>query len=105
MARPRYHAVGQLVDDAVLRCRPRRVVALLDQQPRLLALAGVAVHAHQRPAAVQLLAMQLELELAGTVARARVADRLPGAAVPDDHGARAVLPGRDHAFEAGVRDR
>ena len=101
----REHALRLGVDDAVLGRRPRRVVLLLDQQPRLLALAGAAVHAHQRPAAVQLLAVEAELELAGAVAGARVADRLPGAVVPDDHLARAVLALRDRSLEAAVVDR
>ena len=66
---------GTRLDDAVLGGRPREVVALLDQQPRLLAFVVAPVHAHQRPAAVQLLAVQLELELAGAIALR--ADRPP----------------------------
>src|SRR6185312_14231022 len=85
--------------------RPRLLVALLDEEPRLLALVLVAVHAHQRPAPVELLAVELELELAFTVALARIAEGQPFAAVPNDHGASAVLPGRDHALEARVGER
>ena len=93
------------VDDAVLRARPRRVVLLLDQQPRLLPLAGAAVHPHQRPAAVQLLAVEAELELAGAVAGARSPT---GCQVPLSQTitrARAVLAFRDRALEAAVVDR
>ena len=63
------------------------------------------MHANQRPVALQLFAVQFELELAGAIAFARVAERLPGAAVPHDDGARAVLLGRDHAFEFAVLQR
>jgi hypothetical protein len=35
----------------------------------------------------------------------RVADRLPGAVVPDDHGASAILLRRDGALEGGIGDR
>ena len=53
---------------------------------------------------MQLVAMHLELELAGAIALARVADRRPGAFVPDDDLAGAVLLIRDLPFEAVVRD-
>jgi len=101
----REHALRLGDGDVVFARWPRLVVALLDQQPRLLALAVAAVHAHERPAAVQLLAVQPELELAGAKPLARVADRLPCAVVPDDHLAGAVLSLRDRPFEARVVDR
>ena len=101
----RQHAALFGFDDVVFRRRSRRVVALLDQQPGLLPLAGAAVHAHQRPAAAELLAVQPELQLAGAIAGARIADRFPGAVVPHDHRAAAVLAFRDLAFEAAVVER
>ena len=97
-------AVGQFVDDAERAGRPRVLVLLLDQQPRLL-LFAVALHPHQHPAAVQLVAAQLELQVAVAIALARVAVGQPGALVPDDHLAGAVLLRRDRALERVVRDR
>ena len=60
---------------------------------------------HQLPQAGELLAVEAKDELALGHAVARIADRLPRAAVPDDHGAGAVLARRDRALEAGVGER
>jgi hypothetical protein len=49
--------------------------------------------------------MQLEHQLALLHPFARVADRLPAAAVPEDDGARPVLFGRNRALESTVADR
>ena len=51
-------------------------------------------------AALQVFAVELELEMALGVARDRIFFGPPGAAIPEHHGAAAVLPLRDHAFEA-----
>ncbi len=57
-------------------------------------------------AAVQLLAVELEVQLAGGDRRGRVlrADRRPRAPVPDDDVTAAVLAPRDHPLEVGVLD-
>ena len=63
-----------------------RTRPFLDQQPRLVAgLAAVlaAARAHQRPAALQLLAVELELEMALRVAGDRIFLRRPRAAIPE----------------------
>src|SRR5690606_33125720 len=73
--------------------------------PLLLVSAARQVGAHQGPVAGELLALQAELELAAPVALVRIAVGLPDAAIPDDHIARAVLPGRNGALEAGVVQR
>src|SRR5262249_47681918 len=111
---------GDLLDAFAARDAPRLVahhgvpasrargrVVLLDQQPVLTVLAGArAGHAHQRPAAAQLLAPQLDLELAVAPPLERIAlERSPGAAVPEQHGAAAVLAGRDDPLEAAVLER
>ena len=57
------------------------------------------------PAAVQLLAVELEFEMALREALVRIADRLPTAAIPDDHRAAAILALRDRAFEIAVFER
>jgi hypothetical protein len=83
----------------------RRVVTILDEQPVLPVLAGLAAHAHQVPDALETLAVQTELQLAGAIARSGIADGLPRAAVPQHHRAAAVLAGRNDALEAAVLDR
>ena len=95
------HAIGQRGDHVVVGQRPRPGVTLLEQDPRILLVAGLG-DAHQLPEAGELFAVQLEQQLALGHAVARVADRLPVAAVPDDHRAGAVLARRDRAFEAAV---
>ena len=101
----RIHAVRQRFGDVVLGRRSRRLVALLDQQPRLLALVTSAAHPYQRPTALQFFALQLELQLALTIAFAWISIRNPNAAIPHDDGARAVLPRRDHAFKGCIGER
>src|SRR5262245_16891450 len=48
--------------------------------------------------------MEDEFELAGTIAFARIAHGLPGAAVPEHDGAAAVFSLRYDAFEAALLD-
>src|SRR5438034_11340523 len=55
---------GQLGIDRALAVVAREFIALLDQQPVVLAVLATAAQADQRPAAVQPLAVQLEGELA-----------------------------------------
>lgn len=49
--------------------------------------------------------MQVEEQLALGQALARIADRFPGATVPDDDGSGTVLPGWYRAFKAAVGNR
>ena len=98
-------------DAAVVRpprvrlARPRLLVTLLDEQPLVLLVAPGAARVHQHPAAPQPLAVQPELELALLEARAGVvAERLPGAGVPQHHRAAAVLAPGDRALEVAVLD-
>ena len=81
------------------RARRRRVP---DQQPLLL--VPCCRPAHQRPAAVQLRAVEPERQLARAVAVARRA-MPPSASTsrPDGDGSRAVVAGRDLAFERRIR--
>ena len=102
--RRRHDAVGQGRDHVVLGQRPRPFVLLLEQHPWVLAVARLG-DPHQLPQAGELLAVQPEQQLALGHAFARVAHRLPGAAVPDDHFPGAVLLRRDRPFEAGVVER
>ena len=102
-------------DRAVLRpsiCRSRsraEFVAMLDQQPvGALAAVAVALHAHEHPAALQLLAGEHELELALAqlrLGRRSAPSRQPVAAIPQLHGAAAVLALWNRAFEVAVVER
>ena len=78
---------------------------MLDQQP-IGALAAIAVvpHPHQHPAAMQLLAVQGELQVALFEAALGIV-ALPIAAVPELHRAAAILALRDRAFEVAVVER
>ena len=80
-------------------------VGRLDQEPWLLSFARTLAHAHQMPVAVQLLAMQFEIEMTLLHPLVRIVLRRPAAAVPDHHGAAAVLVLWDGAFEFVVLDR
>ena len=77
----RQHGVGRIVLGALVR---RVRVALLDEQPLVLA----ALRFDERPLAAQLVAAQLEQELALVEAGGDVVQRDPTAAVPDDDRAR-----------------
>ena len=88
--------------------RARVLVLFLDQQPGLvagLAAEFAAARAHQIKAAFQVFAVELEFEMPLGIPRDRVFLGPPGAAIPEHHGAGAVLPLRDHAFEAPVFQR
>ncbi len=104
-AEPADHTLGALGGDAVLVGRAHEVVALLDEQPALAALVGSRLEAHENPAALELVAVELELEVALGKTGVRVGDRLPRPAVPHDHLAGAVLAGGDDALEVGVVER
>ena len=83
----------------------RERVGLLDQQPvaavRLLLAAGP----HQREAAAQLVALEIEEQLPLLQPFLGILDGPPAPEIPDDHGAGPVVPLGDHAFEVGVLDR
>jgi hypothetical protein len=68
--------------DVSIGAGTRVFVALLDQEPALVAAVLAAMALDERPAALQLLATQLELELSLPIRCIGVADRFPFAAVP-----------------------
>ena len=78
------------------------VVVLLDKQPvfRTFALARLQPDQDEMP--VQPLAAKDEFQLAAAEALFRVADRLPGAAIPGLDRARAILAGGDGAGEVAI---
>ena len=100
----REDALRPFAQEVALALGPGVEVAFLDQEP-WLGFAGLALHAHQCPAAGQFFASQAELQVTLAVTRLGIAHRRPGAAVPDDDLAGAVLALRDLAFEIGVVER
>src|SRR5262249_26031485 len=99
-------------DDGVAAPRLRRLVLLLDEEPVVGAVAPPAPYAHEVPAPGELLAMQPELEVPFLVGALGIEvlvlaverERLPGAAVPEEDGAAAVLALRDDPLEVAVVD-
>ena len=85
--------------------RPCRLVVGLEQQPVLVLLARLWLHAHEMPLAFQLLAGQVELEMALLVAERGIEIGRPRALVPDHHRAAAVLAFGNDAFEAAIVER
>ena len=104
------HGPATLHAGCELHCRfaaiARVVVALLDQEPILpFAFAGPGLHADENVIAIEAIAVQPEFEIALGQALVRIAERLPGAAVPDHHRACAILASGDHALEFAVFQR
>ena len=88
------------LDELIARGFHERV-ALFDQQPIALALLDL----HERPFAVELVAAELEEELALFESFAPILERDPFAAVPDDDSAGAVVPGGNLSLEVAVLER
>ena len=83
----------------------RVFVGGLDQEPRLLPLAGPLAHPDQMPATAKLVAFQAEFEVTLLVSLVGVALRKPLPPVPYHHRSAAVLALRDRALERVVFDR
>jgi len=76
----------------------------LDEQPgRLAAVVPAAMHAHQRPAALEFVSVQGELQLALAQPLDGIVHGFPPALVPDDHPAGTVLALGNLALERVVR--
>ena len=99
------HRGGLFLEDVGIGLAAGGLVAALDQQPVLPLLAALRAHADEVPAALELRALQREVEPALLQPAHRVALGLPAAAVPDDHLAAAVLALRDLALEVGIVER
>ena len=101
---PRRDRVRRLLQDIPARHRLRILVIGLEQQPLLLLIARPAFGADQVPAPVELLAIEVEREVALGVTLRRIAFRAPEAAVPDHDRAAAVLAFGDDPLEISVID-
>ncbi len=99
------HRFRSFLEKIVLVFRHGEFVVAFDQQPVLALLARLAVHAHEMPAAVQLLPVELEFEMALGIGLAGVAERGPRAAIPDDDGAAAIFALGNGALEVAVVQR
>ncbi len=78
---------------------------MLDQEPvGPFSSGAVVAHADQHPAAVQLVAVQREFQIALLVSPLRILG-FPIAAVPELHRTAAILPLRNGAFEITVIQR
>ncbi len=64
-----------------------------------MVVVAAAVHAPEGVAAVELVALEVELELAGAIAGVGVAVGVPAAAIPQHDRTAAVLALRDGALE------
>src|SRR5437762_8750329 len=104
-AAPRFDALRRFLEQVGAMPGPRFTVALLDQQPRFLAFLAPALHAHQRPAATQLLSGQRKFQMTLAIAPPRIAFGAPCSAVPEHDRSRAVLLFRDHALEVAIGER
>src|SRR5262245_5166534 len=79
------------------------LVTLLDQEPAsVVPAAAPAADPYERPPSRELLALERELQRAGTVGLVRITDGLPGAAIPQQDGAAAVLSLGNDALEVAV---
>ena len=96
---------GRSLEQLVAVTRASVRVALLDQEPVVAALAFLGLEPDQHPAAAELFAAEPELQRALPVLRLGIAHRDPAAAVPDDHGAGAILALGDRLLEVGVLQR
>ena len=83
------------------------LVVLVDEQPLLLAPPLPLRRPHEHEAPGELLAVDVEVQIALRDGLGRIDPGLgaPPSPVPDDDVAAAVLAGRDHALEVGVLDR
>ena len=88
--------------------RLRIRVAMFDEQPvGVLAAEAVALHAHQNPTAVQLVALEDDFQITccERLFGGLVAFRGPESPVPELHGAAAVLAMGNSPFEVPIRQR
>ncbi len=99
-------AVRRFVGDGWIVGGALELIVLLDEQPVVLAFLAeaVALHADERPVAVQLLPVEDEFELPLAQAFVDIGHRLPGSLIPHHHGAAAVLAFGDGSLEAAVFD-
>ncbi len=100
-------AVRLAVEDPIVISDNRFVVAHLEQEPWLFAVAGGAASttSDEYPLAAQLFAVQREMELSLAVLLLGVAPDFPGAAIPEHDRAGPVFADGNSALERAVFHR
>src|SRR5690349_19745452 len=98
----RLHALGPVQEHVAAGARG--VVALLEQEPRRLAVLVASLHPNEEPLPLQLLPVQLEREPSLAESLVRIAHRGPGATVPQQHRSASVLALGYGPFEIAVLD-
>src|SRR6202047_1429259 len=83
---------------------PAEFIVRLDEQPRLGLLSGSRPHPNQGPTTLEPRAVELNRQMPFRKPLLRIALRLPSAAVPDDHRARAIFALRNISLEIKVFD-
>ncbi len=99
------HGIRLLFENIGILWPARRRVVRLDQEPVVALLARLRAHAHEMPAAVQFLAVEIEIQMAFGETFVRIADRRPMAAIPEDDIAAAIFALRNRAFEVAIVER
>src|SRR5207249_7544190 len=99
----RLHRFGLVLEDIL--ARPGGRVIRLDQQPVVALFTGAGFQPDQMPAPMQLVALELEIDMAFLHAFGRIAFRNPLAVIPDDDRAAAILALRNGALEGRIVDR
>src|ERR1700731_4917359 len=84
---------------------PAEFIVRLDEQPRLGLLFGSWPHPNQVPTPLEPRAVERKGQMPFRKPLLRIALRLPSAAVPDDHRARAIFAFRNISLEIKVFDR
>src|ERR1700732_2658714 len=94
-----------LVGDFPIAYTPAEFIVRLDEQPWLGFLSGSRPHPNQVPTPFEPRAVQRKRQMPFSKPLLRIALRLPSAAVPDDHRARAIFALRNISLEIKVFDR
>lgn len=102
---PRQDGIRRLFQNIWIARAARRSIIALDKQPIVAPLAGAHAHAYEMPASFQLLAMQNEIEMAFSIARMGISLGRPGAMIPDQNCAGAILSFWNRALESTIIKR
>src|SRR5690606_11613652 len=101
----RLHRFRPLIENVGCARRPRSLVVAFDEQPVLTLLPRLTPHPHQMPSPGELLAVELEVQMAFGIALMRIPDGSPTPPVPKDDRTAAVLALGDRALEVAILER
>src|SRR5262249_37639268 len=87
-------------------CRPGLVIPLFEEEPlALIPFRAMAAGTNQHPAALELIAMQMEFQSALAVVLVSIPQGLPCTTVPEEDGAATILSFGNDALKLAVLDR